>query len=159
MKRLYLARHADASWREKTLKDFDRPLSDRGYTEASVMAQELSRFGVDPERIITSPALRARTTAEIYHETLGGILREDERIYDASVTTLLYLVDEAFEGVDTLMIVGHNPGISELVNHLSDTPTDHLRTCSVVGLKWDTETENKQGHRFMYTYPDKVRSA
>ena len=158
MKRLYLARHGKSSWDDPMQSDFDRPLNARGEHDVPQMAHYLREHDVRPDRILTSPARRANTTAEIYHETLGGILQEDDRIYEASTTSLLYLAQEALETVDTLMIVGHNPALTELANVLGDAPIYNLQTSGVVGLAFARGIEPGRGHRFMYGYPDKVRS-
>ena len=159
MKTLYLARHAKSSWDDPGQSDFDRPLNARGQHDAPRMAHYLLEHHVRPDRILTSPAMRARTTATIYHETLGGILKEDDRIYEASVTSLLYLAQEALESAETLMLVGHNPGLTELANLLGDAPIYNLQTSGVVGLQFEGEIQPGNGHRFLYLYPKKIAEA
>ncbi len=156
MKTLYIARHAKSSWDDPTLSDYNRPLNARGERDAPRMADALHQHNVQPDRILTSSALRARTTAEIYHETLGGILQEDDRIYEASATALLYLALELLDSVESLMIVGHNPGLTELTNLLGDAPIYNLQTSGVVGLQFAGSIEPGSGHRFMYVYPKMV---
>ena len=158
MKTLYLARHGKSSWDDPTQSDFDRPLNARGEHDVPRMARYLLEHDVHPDRILTSPAQRARSTAEIYHQVLDGIFKEDDRIYEASTTALLYLAQEAFETVDTLMIVGHNPGLTELTNILGDAPIYNLQSSGVVGLQFPGSVEPGNGHRFMYVYPKMVDS-
>ena len=158
MKTLYIARHADALIPHLMQSDIDRPLSHHGQSQAAVIAAYLLRRDVHPDRILSSPALRTITTAKIYHERLDSTLQADDRIYEASTNTLLYLVQEAWESNHTLMIVGHNPGISELIQHLSDTPTPYLPPAGVVGLEFEGAITAGSGKRFLYVHPDQVRS-
>ena len=119
-KTLYIARHAKSSWDDASLSDFERPLNKRGKRDAPFMAEKLKELGVKPDLILSSPAQRAKTTAKHYHEALGSKLEFDERIYEASLMSLIYLIQEQFEKVDSLMIVGHNPGLTMLNDRVSN---------------------------------------
>lgn len=154
---LYLARHAKSSWDDMRLSDFERPLNKRGERDAPMMAEILKAKGVTPQLILSSPALRAKRTAEIYHDVIGGILQFDRRIYEASPMSLLYLAQEALQDHDTLMIVGHNPALTELVNLLGDTPIYNLPTAAVVGLAFDDEIAPGKGKTILYEYPQKYK--
>lgn len=135
--------------------DFDRPLNARGERDAPRMAQYLAAYGVHPDLILASPAQRARKTAEIYQTALGGFLRFDRRIYEASLTTLLYLVEEAFERTGTLMILGHNPGMTELIHRLSSAALFNLPTAGVVGMTWHGTDESSM-QPFLYATPKSI---
>jgi len=152
-KTLYIARHAKSSWDTPSQSDFDRPLNARGQRDAPVMADRLAALGVVPEVILASPALRARTTAETYHAVLGGELRLDERIYEASLMSLIYLVQEAFVSVDTLMIVGHNPGLTALNDRLGGPSVYHLPTAGITALTFDEEVTPHQGRALWFVSP------
>jgi phosphohistidine phosphatase len=154
-KTLYLARHAKSSRDNPQLSDFTRPLNKRGQGDASMMAGILKSKGVSPQLILSSPALRARQTAEIYHDLIGGTLRFDERIYEASPTSLLYLVQETLQDHDSVMIVGHNPALTELNAILGDTPIYNLPTAAVVGLGFEEAIAPHRGKTLLYKYPKK----
>jgi phosphohistidine phosphatase len=154
---LYLARHAKSSWDDMRLSDFERPLNKRGERDAPMMAEILKAKGVAPQLILSSPALRAKRTANIYHDAIGGILQFDRRIYEASPMSLLYLAQETLQHHDTLMIVGHNPALTELVNLLGDTPIYNLPTAAVVGLAFDDEIAPGKGKTILYEYPKKYK--
>ena len=156
-KTLYIARHAKSSWDDPTLSDFDRPLNARGLRDAPMMAKRLSELGVAPESILSSPAMRARTTAETYHAQLGGKLQLDDRIYEASLMSLIYLVQEAFEQVDTLMIVGHNPGLTALNDRLGGSEIYNLPTAGVSAIAFDGEVAPYAGRALWYEYPKKYK--
>ena len=156
-KTLYVARHAKSSWNNTTLSDFERPLNRRGERDAPRMAALLQSKGICPDLILSSPAKRARTTAEYYHKALGGVLRFDTRIYEASVMTLLYLVQETLEEVDTLMIVGHNPGLTALNDMLSNNFIGNIPTAGVVGIVFEEAVASHKGKQLFFEYPKRYR--
>ncbi len=156
-KTLYIARHAKSSWDDMSLSDFERPLNKRGKRDAPFMAALLKDKGIKPDLILSSPARRAKTTAKYYHEALGGELRFDERIYEASAMSLLYLIQEAFEKVDTLMLVGHNPGLTALNNMLSNKSIYNIPTAGVVGIIFKEEVALHKGKQLFFEYPKKYQ--
>ena len=157
-KTLYIARHAKSSWDDMTLSDFERPLNKRGKRDVPFMAQVLKDKGIKPDLILSSPAKRAKKTAQHYHELLSGELRFDERIYEASAMSLLYLVQESFETVDKLMIVGHNPGFTALNDMLSDKSIYNIPTAAVVGISFDEEVAVDNGKQLFFKYPKKYQT-
>ena len=154
-KTLYIARHAKSSWDDASLSDFDRPLNKRGKRDAPFMAELLGDKGIKPELILSSPAKRAKTTAMHYHDALGGELKLDERIYEASLMSLIYLIQESFEKVDSLMIVGHNPGLTALNDRLSNRSIYNIPTAAVVGIVFEEEIAPHKGKQLFYEYPKK----
>jgi len=156
-KTLYIARHAKSSWDDMTLSDFERPLNKRGKRDAPFMAQVLKDKAIKPDLILSSPAKRAKKTAQHYHELLGRELRFDERIYEASTMSLLYLVQESFETVDRLMIVGHNPGLTALNDILSNKSIYNIPTTAVVGISFDKEVAVNNGKQLFFEYPKKYQ--
>lgn len=142
-KELFVVRHAKSSWGDLTLDDHDRPLNERGLRNAPEMGQRLKDGGVSPDALISSTALRARTTAEIIAGSMNfpkdGIVF-DGALYHASATELqeyIGLLDDAHAFV---MLFGHNPGMTSLVSHLFGLPIDNLPTCGVVHLQFNENT-------------------
>jgi phosphohistidine phosphatase len=121
MKTLFLLRHAKSSWKEVDVADFDRPLNERGRHAAPFMGRLLRERGLKPDLIISSPARRARKTAKLFKDAgeFNAPLVFDERIYEASPTTLLYVAAEADDSNSSIMLVGHNPGIEGTVRLLT----------------------------------------
>lgn len=121
MKTLLLLRHARPTSTSPTGRDFDRPLTDVGRADARRVGQLLRHKEIKPEVVISSPAVRARETADLVCEAAGlsTQTRFDARIYEASLEELLQLVSEAEDGVETLLLVGHNPGLAELIARLT----------------------------------------
>ncbi|MBW7933596.1 MAG: histidine phosphatase family protein [Gemmatimonadaceae bacterium] len=137
---LWLVRHAKSSWKHVDLADRDRPLNKRGTRDAAAMARRLAQRSLRPQRIITSPALRARRTAEAMAAAFGlepEALVVDERIYDATVEGLLGVVRTLPPAQERAMLVGHQPGMGELVEALAGTAIAKFPTCAVAELALD----------------------
>jgi phosphohistidine phosphatase len=124
MKTLLLLRHAKSSRNDPTLNDFDRPLNDRGKDDAKLMGLWLGRQQIVLDAVISSPAKRARQTAEIFLNAADVSLAAsfDERIYEAGVKQLLTVVSEIDPSRNTVLLIGHNPGFEELAESLTGQP-------------------------------------
>lgn len=139
-----MIRHAKSSWAEIGLKDFDRPLDERGFKDAPKMARKLNTLEVRPDLIVSSPAKRAYTTAQYFALGLGvpieDIVKEKE-IYEASSNTLLHIVRELPNDRNTVLMFGHNPGFTYFANTFSKEYIENVPTCGIVkiefsGQKW-----------------------
>lgn len=134
MRLLSLVRHAESSWDYPELSDFERPLNKRGRHYAPVMAQRICQHPPKPDRLVSSPALRAITTARLFAQALGisaGEIQVQTQIYEASVDTLLHLVRTLDDGDRHVMLFGHNPGLSRFAHLLAPCDFDELPTCAV----------------------------
>jgi len=140
MKTLFLVRHAKSNKDDPTLPDRDRPLADRGRKEAPEMGKRLARREVKPDLLVSSPALRALTTAQLVADEIGCRRKDivtDDRLYESSVDVLLAII-RAFDGkVDCAMLFGHNPEFAELAHRLSSDIVD-MPTCAVAEFRFDT---------------------
>jgi phosphohistidine phosphatase len=121
VKRLSILRHAKSDWGDPGLDDFDRPLNDRGWKAARRMGRELKERGIGFDLIIASPAARVRETLDGVTEKLklNVEIRHDERMYGASEATLLAIIRELPESAHLPLLVGHNPGLEQLVAALT----------------------------------------
>ncbi|GGI46169.1 phosphohistidine phosphatase [Agromyces flavus] len=138
MKTLVLVRHAKSAWGDPTLADHDRPLNDRGRRDAPEMGRRLRERGVAPDAILSSTAVRARSTAEAIADELGaarGVLAFDERLYGSSPETILEVVGEVDDEMTTVLVVAHDPGMSDLANQLSGE-IEHMPTCGVAEFRF-----------------------
>jgi phosphohistidine phosphatase len=143
VKRLILVRHAKASKDDPRLRDRDRPLNERGVADAAEMGRRLARRGVSPAALVTSPAVRALDTARLVARELDfpwAAIAADRRIYEADPADLLEVVRGADGAVECLMLVGHNPGISELAQLLGRGFAESLPTAAVLALDFPADT-------------------
>ncbi|MFD1184592.1 SixA phosphatase family protein [Pontibacter rugosus] len=143
MKTLYILRHAKSSWEFDGLSDHDRPLNKRGRHDAPLMGHELASQNVKPELIISSPAVRALTTATLVGKELdydADDIVVDTRVYGADKNVLLEVIQSTPAEVKQVMLVGHNEAISEFANMLSPEPVASLPTTGVVGIRFNCES-------------------
>jgi phosphohistidine phosphatase len=132
MKRLYLLRHAKSSWDDPTLADQDRPLAPRGRRAAKVMAKHLRRNGISPELVLCSPSRRTRQTLKRIAPSLGknAEVQIEPELYAASAATLLGKLQRVPDEVDSVMLIGHNPGIQDLALSLARAGSESAKVRS-----------------------------
>ena len=127
MRELILLRHAHAEPADNGLADIGRPLSPHGLAEAEAAGRWLLEQRLVPDRVLCSPARRTRETLEAVLGLTGYVeQRLDERVYEATPGTLAALVDEHRE-VERLLLVGHNPGLEQLVALMSSGQSGDYR--------------------------------
>ncbi len=154
MKTLVIVRHAKSSWDNAVLSDHHRPLSKRGLRDAPIMGARLAQWGPPVDRVISSSATRALTTAEIITQEMGlpwDEIQIEDALYHASEEDILDLINEQDDYLDGLMIFGHNPGMTYLVNGLSDLDLDNLPTCGVAVLQFDVNSWSEIGDEIAST--------
>lgn len=164
MFRLTLVRHAKTEAAYSGQEDWDRALEPRGLRDAPEMGRRLKERGRKPDKILTSPAVRAITTATIMARELGVAASKivpDERLYLASPKQLLSVIQEIGATARHLMVVGHNPGLTEFADALSaERSIDNMPTCAVYTLEFAienwSELELAQGVNAEFDYPKKI---
>ncbi|WP_031425680.1 SixA phosphatase family protein [Flavimarina sp. Hel_I_48] len=132
MKRLYLVRHAKSSW-EFDLDDHERPLSERGLHDAPLVAGHINEELEFPDKILSSDAVRAKTTALFYLKVLGieeAQLALNPKLYDFNGREVEKIIRSTANEVDCLMIFGHNNAMTHLVNKLGDLEIDNVATAA-----------------------------
>ena len=143
MKRITLVRHAKSDWSLPDQQDWDRVLNKRGQRDAPEMARRLRALKLKPDLILTSPAVRAVTTASIMARELkvpAHALHQDERLYLADPQQIVDVVKELAGGAGHVMVFGHNPGITECANRLSTgEQIDNLPTCGTFTARFDID--------------------
>ena len=150
MKTLLVLRHAKSSWSDPALDDHERPLNKRGRRDGPRMGKLMREYGLIPDMVISSDAARARLTAEAVVEAsrCAGEILLDQRLYMASPADILALLRTVGEKAETVMIVGHNPGLEDLVARLTgerqDMPTAALAQIVLPIDQWrDLELSNR----------------
>ena len=142
MKTLTLVRHAKSSWKDTGLSDRERPLNKRGERDAPIMGRRAADAGLRPSQIISSPAVRAWTTAKIFAKALNypiEFLQREDGLYLASLDNLLDVVATQDPGFNNLMLFGHNPGMTDFANYLVPGITSNLPTAGVVSVEVDID--------------------
>ena len=158
MKTLYIVRHAKSSW-SFDLRDFDRPLGERGRKDVRNMGKYLQGNLDRPKLMITSPASRAFYTALFLADAWGYPEEKivlDPAFYHGSpngiIKTLRGLGNES-----SVAIFGHNPGLTDLANTISQSYIDNIPTCGVVGIRFEMDQwknlDRTKGQQFTYITP------
>ena len=164
MKTLFLIRHAKSSWHDTALPDKDRPLGDRGRRDAPKMGKRLAKRDVKPDLILSSPARRALTTAEIIAKKLDYKLKDivvDDRLYAAAMNDLFDVIHQLGDKLERVMLFGHNPELTEFAHRLSGEIT-HMPTCAVAEFTFSAKSWRNIGKanlaRVALDYPKKRKS-
>lgn len=162
MRLLTLVRHAKSSWDDPELGDFERPLNARGRRDAPLMAERAAANLPLPDLLLSSPALRAISTAHVFADGLGvdrHEIRIEPKIYEAVPAMMLRIIAALDGAQGHVMLFGHNPGISRCARLLAECPFDEMPTCGVVSIAlrvddWRDIAPSK-GRLKRYDYPKK----
>lgn len=158
-KQLILIRHAKSDWGNVDLTDFNRPLNKRGLQNAPEMADRLVKQQIVPDLIVSSPAVRALTTAKYFAEAWHiehSAIQEEGAIYEANVRSLLAVINHLNNDFQKVALFGHNPGLTDLVSYL-DGHMNNMPTCGVVVLSFPFDNWNEisadTGKILLFDYP------
>lgn len=139
MKTLYLLRHAKSGWDDASLTDQERPLEPRGERDAAKMSKRWSQLHEKPDLIMSSPAVRALATAKIVARGLEYKTQKitvEERLYAATAESLIDVIEALDDKLGRVMLVGHNPGFTELAHHFNSNVT-HMPTCALAEFRFE----------------------
>jgi phosphohistidine phosphatase len=164
-KNLLLIRHAKSGWDDLLLPDFQRALNERGQKNAPEMAQRMIKKQLIPQQLVSSPALRALSTAKIFASTFridhSEIIQEGE-IYEAHSQTLLEVVNNLDDSSEFTALFGHNPGLSDLANYFCDDFGFSLPTCGMILMKFQFDKwqmlSKGTGELIFFDYPKNISS-
>ena len=162
MKNLYLVRHAKSSW-EYDLSDHERPLNKRGFKDAKLVSKHLKDNLDLPDLVISSDAVRAKTTATIFVDNLGiskDIFKLDHSLYDFSGSQLKEVIENCDDSINTLMIFGHNHAMTYFVNmfgnkHIGNVPTSGF---THIQLDIDSWKHLKKGVTVQTLFPKELKN-
>lgn len=144
MKKLFVIRHGKSDWNQGVI-DFERPLNQRGIKDAPLMGRHLLNEFEIPDYIISSSANRAISTARLLLDAMNvdiALINQTEQLYHASVPILLREIANVPNDMNVIYLFGHNPGLSDLVSHLTGIPTE-LKTCCVSVLELQVANWNE----------------
>lgn len=158
MKKIYLIRHAKSSWDDPGLSDIERPLNHRGLRDAPFMSKMLKGKNVTPNKLISSPANRAFTTATYFAKELNIpeqaiVIRKE--VYHAYPEEVLNIIRNLSDNDDTILLFGHNPCFTSLANQFSTEYIPNVPTCGIVAVeaevkRWTDFEKNGKLTAFFY---------
>lgn len=161
MKKLILVRHGKSSW-EEDLPDEERPLKKRAYKDAELVLKAFASHVPQPLNMWSSPATRALTTARLFQEELGvddSHFKVKEQLYTFNVNQLLKVISACDDAIENLMVFGHNPAMTQLVNTLGDHFFDNIPTTGLTVLNFEANSWRtlKNGKTNIYLFPKHLR--
>ena len=163
MKTLTIVRHAKSDWGNDTLHDAYRPLNERGYMDAQVIAKQVFKKIEKPDYWLTSPAIRAYSTAIIFANTFKFDAEKiviKQKIYEATIKNVKQIVSDIPDNYKHVILFGHNPSLTNYFNDVSDSYADNIPTCGALHItssvnKWK-EFSNTQLQNDFYLYPKEL---
>jgi len=143
MKTLLLLRHAKSSWSNSNSNDFERPLNKRGVLSAGYMVEHLKEKGLFPNKVLCSASKRTQETISLMKNDLDleGKIVFKEDLYHADYQTILTQINAIDNSIDTLMVVAHNPGLSQLLHYLTGDFIN-LVTCGIAHITFPLDDWN-----------------
>ncbi len=138
MKTIFFIRHAKSSWEDMSLRDRDRPLNPRGLRDAPFMAKLLKAKTPQIDKLISSPANRAFTTASYFAEAYGldqEQIQVENAIYEASTLDVMNIINALDDSLNTVLVFGHNPTFTSLANMFSQQYIPNVPTCGIVEIR------------------------
>lgn len=161
-KKLILVRHAKSDWSVPGQRDFDRELNERGHRDAPRMGKKIADMGIKPDVFVSSPAARAKMTAEYFAEQFKvdtANIVYNENIYEASARILMNEVNALDDHWTTVLLFAHNPGFSFFAEYLTKAEIGDMPTCAVVAIDLEVtswkEVSGGLGGLVFYEYPTK----
>ncbi len=159
MKTLWILRHAKSSWKDGSLADFDRPLNGRGRRNALDMARRLAARHAVLDRVVSSPALRARQTVEIFAGELAippESIDWTPSLYEAGTETWWQTVAQLDPGWNSVLMAGHNPAITQLVRQLGLSSLQNVPTCGLAECRAPSWNAFPEGSVASFDHPRKT---
>jgi len=162
MKQLILVRQAKSSWDDLSARDFDRDLNDRGRSDAYEMGERLAQRAFVPDAFVISASQRTRSSAHLMAEALNfphADIQTKDDLYLANPSTMLKLIRQTPDHIQRLIVLAHNPGITELTNRMARTYINNVPTCGMAILEMNITSWMEAGSRALlldFDYPKRV---
>lgn len=161
MKTIVLIRHAKSSW-EHDVSDEKRPLSQRGFNDAKLLAKEFLKYNFNPEIIYSSPAKRAITTCHIFMDVLkqkSDLLKVTDELYDFGGNQVANFIKSLDDDLNDIMIFGHNHAFTAITNTFGDKFIDNVPTSGLVKINFDISSWKllKKGHTELMIFPKHLK--
>ena len=142
MKQIYVLRHAKSSWDNSNLSDFERPLADRGISDAKKMSKFLKDMNIKIDKVLCSNAIRAKETFDLTADGFNFEIDKAtylDKLYFGDTTTIIQDLKELEESLNNILIVGHNPTLHYLVEILTNESINRFTTCNLATISHDGE--------------------
>ena len=142
MKEIYVLRHAKSSWDNSSLSDFERPLADRGISDAKKMSKFLKDMNIKIDKVLCSNAIRAKETFDLTADGFNFEIDKatySDKLYFGDTTTIIQDLKELDESLNNILIVGHNPTLHYLVEILTNESINRFTTCNLAIISHDGE--------------------
>ena len=142
MKEIYVLRHAKSSWDNSNLSDFERPLADRGISDAKKMSNFLKDMNIKIDKVLCSNAIRAKETFDLTADGFNFEIDKatySDKLYFGDTTTIIQDLKELDESLNNILIVGHNPTLHYLVEILTNESINRFTTCNLATISHDGE--------------------
>ena len=142
MKEIYVLRHAKSSWDNSSLSDFERPLADRGISDAKKMSKFLKDMNLKIDKVLCSNAIRAKETFDLTADGFNFEIDKAtylDKLYFGDTTTIIQDLKELDESLNNILIVGHNPTLHYLVEILTNESINRFTTCNLATISHDGE--------------------
>ncbi|MBB3699087.1 histidine phosphatase family protein [Flammeovirga yaeyamensis] len=156
MKKLILMRHAKSSWNNPSQTDFDRPLNDRGIRDLEKISETVMKQNIVPDLIISSPALRTKITAEKMASVFDVSIEYNKHLYHAFDTEVLDEIKQFDDALECIMLVIHNPGITDVRNYFLEEMIANVPTSGCIAIEFEEATswnDLKEGKELYFEYP------
>lgn len=160
MKTLILLRHAKSSWKNPSFSDYERPLNQRGKNDAQLIAKILNKKQIKIDLIISSGAKRAIDTAIFFAKELNLETKVLDDLYLASSKNIIKIIYNIDDETNSVIIVAHNPGLTDLVNEISNYPLENLPTSGLIAFSIDGKWKDfgRQNCNFLFfEFPKKYK--
>ena len=163
MKKLVIVRHSKSSWSDPYLSDFDRPLNKRGNRDGGLMAEFLSKRINNVDKLLSSSSKRTRLTSEFFKNKINiKVENYTDKLYHASYDDIIGLLNQVKDDVRSLILIGHNPGLTHLVNFFTEVNLYNLPTTGIVVInfmidKWKKIKDSK-GNIEIIKFPKELNS-
>jgi len=142
MKEIYVLRHAKSSWDNSNLSDFERPLADRGISDAKKMSKFLKDMNIKIDKVLCSNAIRAKETFDLTADGFNFEIDKAtylDKLYFGDTTTIIQDLKELDESLNNILIVGHNPTLHYLVEILTNESINRFTTCNLATISHNGE--------------------
>lgn len=163
MKELFIVRHGKSSWDIENISDIDRTLKERGIHDGYKMAERILKQDKNPDKIISSPAVRALHSATIFARVFDYPYHEiqiNEKIYHAGTNQMLTIIKDIPKEIDSLMVFGHNPTFTDLANYFIGNEIENVPTTGIVDILFEinswSDISNLKVKNWFFDYPKKI---